>query len=225
MLSYLEESLQEIGKFLANKGHIVAGDGNISGRIPDASYIKITRSSVNKGQLNSDIDFIYVDIDGKIPKNYAEYYKKYNVKPSSELALHLEVYQKCPEAQYVAHAHPINTIAWSLSGLIELPMDILPEVILACGKIPIAPYARPGSPEMADVIRPFLPECRIIILERHGALVWGETAEEVMWGMDRLEQICKILYMARQMRFGVSLPTSEIEALKEMRKKLGPKIL
>jgi L-fuculose-phosphate aldolase len=225
MLSYLEESLQEIGKFLANKGYVVAGDGNISGKLPDASHIEITRSGVNKGQLNSDTDFIVIGVDGKISKNDAEYYERYNVKPSSELALHLEVYKKCPAANFVAHAHPINAIVWSLSGLTELPTHILPEVILACGKIPIAPYARPGTPEMADAIRPFLPECRIIILERHGALVWGETSEEVMWGMDRLEQICTILYMVRQSRFATSLPALEIEALKEMRKKLGPKIL
>ena len=57
---------------------------------------------------------------------------------------------------------------------------------------------------------------------RKELIIWSLEYQK---DMDRLEQICTILYMVRQAGFATPLPASEIEALKEMRKKLGPKIL
>lgn len=209
----------EIGRALAAAGHIVAGDGNISRRANEDLF-EITCSGINKGQMDlRDLALIRTHTGAVAAGPLSR-------RPSSELALHREVYLRCPEARFVAHAHPKTATAWSLTGLGHLPGALLPEVILATGRIPIAPYARPGTPAMAEVIRPYLPGCRIIILARHGALVWGATSEEVVWGMDRLEQVCSVLLMARQLGLPLSdLPAEEIEALHELRGKLGPKIL
>jgi L-fuculose-phosphate aldolase len=206
----------EIGRALSTAGHIVAGDGNISCRVTEDLF-EITCSGVNKGRITLEDLVLIQTWSGAVAAG---------ARPSSELALHREVYLRCPGAKFVAHAHPKAATAWSLTGLSHLPDKLLPEVILAAGKIPIAPYARPGTQAMAEVIRPYLPGCRIIILARHGALVWGETSEEVVWGMDRLEQVCSVLLMARQLGLPISeLPAEEIEALTTLREKLGPTIL
>ena len=115
--------------------------------------------------------------------------------------MHLAVYRSCPEARAVVHAHPPTAIAWSLArpGLDFLPSDALPEVILAAGSIPFVPYARPGTAAMGEVLAPFLPENRLMVLARHGALAWGGTLEEAHNGMERLEHACQILKAAGEL--------------------------
>lgn len=141
--------------------------------------------------------------------------------------MHLEVYKRCPEARAVVHAHPPTAIAWSVARpeLRELPANCLSEVILAAGSIPFVPYARPGTKGMGDVLQPFLPERRVMILSRHGALSWGEDLEEAYNGMERLEHSAQILKNAADLGVLTELPAEEVAVLKEMRKKMGPKSL
>ena len=75
--------------------------------------------------------------------------------PSSERLMHLAIYEKCPSAKAVLHAHPPTSIALSLSypEMKELPSDSLPEVILATDGIPIVPYTRPSTKEMGKEMR------------------------------------------------------------------------
>jgi L-fuculose-phosphate aldolase len=55
--------------------------------------------------------------------------------------MHLTVYQNCPEARAVVHAHPPHAIAWSIArpDLQYLPADSISELILAVGDIPFVP--------------------------------------------------------------------------------------
>ena len=147
--------------------------------------------------------------------------------PSSEKIMHLEVYKSCPEAQSVVHAHPPHAIAFTVAmpHLTELPAECLSEVILAAGRIPVVPYARPSTAAMGTELLPFLPDCRLLILSRHGALSWGEDMDEAYRGMERLEHCAQILYLAKSMGPLSTLPSEEVEALKLMRKKIGPKTL
>ena len=50
----------------------------------------------------------------------------------------------------------------------------------AAGRVPIVPYARPGTEEMGSVLVPYLPAHRLLLLSRHGALAWGESMEEAV---------------------------------------------
>lgn len=142
-------------------------------------------------------------------------------KPSSEMAMHLEIYDRCPKAKAVVHAHPPTAIAWTVAEpkLEELPCTALSEVILATGGIPIAPYARPGTNEMALRVRPYLPQSRVLILARHGAVSWGESLDEAYIGMERLEHSAEILMKAKIMGGVTELPADEVDFLRDLRKK------
>ncbi len=141
--------------------------------------------------------------------------------------MHLEVYRRCPAARAVIHAHPPTAVAWTVAqpNLKELPSECLSEVILATGSIPIAPYARPGTQNMGDVLVPFLPQHRALILARHGALTWGEDLEEAYRGMERIEHSAQTLKLAHDLGGLTTLPEGEIKYLKELRKKLGDTLL
>jgi L-fuculose-phosphate aldolase len=99
------------------------------------------------------------------------------------------------------------------------------ELILSAGKIPVVPYAKPGTQEMGDHLLPFLPEYRILVLKHHGALTWGESLEEALNGMERLEHSCEVFYKSKLMGNVQRLTDQEVNWLKEKRKQIGERIL
>ncbi len=209
------KAIVESCRRLHERNLLAAADGNISCRLP-FNRIAITPSGVNKVKLRVE-DMAFMQLSGIVIKG----------KPSSERLMHLAVYRACPEASCVIHAHPPTAIAWSLArpDLAFLPDESLPEVILAAGRIPIVPYARPGTTAMGEALAKFLPQHRLMILARHGALCWGETIEDAYNGIERLEHVCQILKSAVELGGLSTLPEAEIAALRELRARQGPRIL
>ena len=214
-MTELKERIDAICRRLNAKNYLAAADGNVSYRLSDRE-IFITPSGVNKAELSVD-DVAVITLENEILSG----------RPSTERLMHLEVYRRCPKARAVVHAHPPTSIAWSIARpeLKELPADCMSELILAVGKIPIADYARPGTQAMGDVLAPHLPQCRVMILSRHGALSWGEDLDEAYNGMERLEHAAVILKAAHELGGLTSLPASELVVLREMRLKLGDRTL
>lgn len=200
---------------LHGQGLLAAADGNVSLRLADGT-IAITPRGVPKATLEPE-DFARLDLDGTVLQG----------DPSSERSMHLAIYRAVPEARAVVHAHPVTAIAWSLAHpeAAELPSDALPEVILAAGRIPQVPMAIPGTAEMGANLEPFLPAHRLMILARHGAVAWGASIREAAGGIERLEQVAKILLAAQA--FGGVKPLAEADllALRALRAKLGPGLL
>ena len=210
-----QKQLIHICKLLHSKNFIAACDGNVSFRENNQS-IWITPSAKHKGFIETQ-DLTQIDLENRIISG----------NPSSERLMHLEIYRACPKAKAVVHAHPQAAVAWSVAhpDLTELPSACLSEVILAVGSIPIVLYTRPGTLEMGSRLTPFLPEHRVLILGRHGAVAWGESLEEAFYGIERLEHAAQTLLYAHMLGGLTELPTDEVRHLKEMRKRLGEKIL
>ena len=194
---------------------LAGADGNVSYRISNDEIV-ITPSGISKARMSED-DFCIINIDGEILHG----------KPSSERLMHLQIYHSCPSAKAVIHAHPPHAIAWTLANtsMSELPSKSLPEIILAAGKIPFVQYARTGTQAMGDVLIPYLPNQRSFILKNHGAVTWGESLDEALLGMERVEHTAHILYLAKNMGEISELPKEEIQALHEKRKTIGSKLL
>jgi len=203
------------GKRLYQKNFLASCDGNISLRL-EGERLLITPTGVPKGFLEPSMMAV-MHLNGEVLEG----------KPSGEALMHLQVYRSCPQARAVVHAHPPHAIAWSVAEpqRKELPAEALSEVILAAGAIPFVPYARPGTQEMGENLKPFLPAHRALILSRHGALTWGESLEEAVNGMERVDHSAQILFLAKQLGALTFLPEEEIRALKEMRARMGEKLL
>lgn len=211
----LRRGIIEISQRLYQRNMLAAADGNISVRLSD-DRILITPSGVSKASCKPE-ELAIITLNNQIISG----------KPSSERLMHLEVYLKCPKAVCVVHAHPPTAIAWTVArpDLSELPAFALSEVILAVGRIPIAPYARPGGIEMAQALSALLPKHRAMILARHGALSWGESLEEALNGMERIEHVAIILAKAEALGGITSLPEKELAALYALRETLGERSL
>ena len=205
----------EICKRLHSRNMLSAADGNISLRV-EPNLILFTPSGIAKAFMKPS-DMAAVTLSNEIVFG----------NPSSERLMHLEVFRQCPEAKTVVHAHPTTAIAWSIAQpqLKKLPSDCLSEVILATGDIPFVDYARPGTQAMGDVLKPYLPHHRAMILKRHGALTWGLDLEEAYRGMERIENSAQILAQAQALGGLNPLPPEEVAYLYELRKKIGDILL
>ncbi len=213
-VTLLDEAI-ETCRFLHIQGLLAAADGNVSVRLEDGR-IAITPRGLPKAKVRRE-DFAWLALDGTVLSG----------TPSSERAMHLEIYRAVPEAKAVVHAHPITAIGWSLANpeAAELPSDVLPEVILAAGRIPQVPMATPGTEAMGTNLRPYLPAHRLLILARHGALAWGESLREAAGGLERLEQVAKILLVAQAFGGAKPLAPGDLDALRALRAQLGPRLI
>lgn len=198
-----------IGQRLAQRGMVAGTDGNISVRL-DADRILITPSGVAKGYLTAE-DLVLVDISGKKLQGKPE--------PSTEMRMHLFVYQNRPEIQACVHAHPPYSTSFAVAGL-ELPDDILPEVVLFVGKIPLTDYAPPGTDEVPRSLAPHIESTNAFLLRNHGLLTIGRSLDEAYNRMETVEQLAKITHLARQLGAVNSLPSDDFCRLEKIRTKL-----
>ena len=90
------------------------------------------------------------------------------LEPSSELKMHLAVYEMRPDVNAVVHAHPPHATAFAVAGM-PIYKPIMPEVVISLGWIPVAPYGTPSTLELADTIKDHLGCHDAVLLENHGA--------------------------------------------------------
>ena len=200
---------------LYQKNLLAATDGNVSYRL-NQEAIYFTPTQKHKAWIKEE-EMALVTIDNKILYG----------QPSNERLMHLAVYQAVASARAIIHAHPPIAIAWTIAHphLTTLPTDAMSELVLALGEVPIAPYARPTTHQMGEVLLPYLPDCKVILLARHGAISWGESLEEAYFGMERLEHAALILKAAEELGGLTKLPEEEMKILKQMRKQMGNRSL
>ena len=92
---------------------------------------------------------VIVDINGK--------HLQGNLRASAELAMHLLVYQRRDDVKACIHAHHPHATAFAVVG-IQLEEDILPEVVVSVGRIPLTDYAGPGTDEVLKSIEPHVDD-------------------------------------------------------------------
>ena len=194
-------NLSSVGKKLYAQGLITSVDGNFSLRKRD--HILITPKGIKKDEIKEE-DLSQVSFDGKVLKG----------NPSSELDLHLKIYQKEEKIKAIIHAHPPAAIALSLAkpDLKSLPLS-LPETLLLLGEVPILPYKKPGDEELSRSVLPFLKKAKAFILAQHGALSVGESLKEAFTFMELVEHACKIFCMSEALGKTNPLPKKEQERL------------
>ena len=75
------------------------------------------------------------------------------------------------------------------------------------------------------MLLPFLPAHRLLLLARHGALAWGESMEEAVNGIERVEHSALILKIADELGGTTPVPPLELEELRALRARIGPRLL
>ena len=209
----LRQAICDIGLKVWQRGYVAANDGNISVRMDDGAVL-CTPTGISKGSLTPEM-ICKLKIDGTIISEQPPY------KTSSEVKVHLRLYQEDEKVRAVIHAHPIYGTAFAIGGH-QLVNKMMPENILAMPVIPVAPYATPSTMQLAENIVPFVHDYSVCLMEMHGALSWGPSLLITYQNMERLEYTAKLTYLCAQMGFGSrELPEAEISKLISMRSQYG----
>ena len=208
----LRLAVVEAGRIAYEHGLMVANDGNISARLGDGEIV-ITPSGFCKGRLDLE-DLVVLDLDGNVLKSNP----RRHLKPSSETALHLEVYRQRPDVRGIIHAHPRIATALTISDH-PLPVDMLPEVILTLGEVPVAPYSTPSTHEGADAIRDLIKEHDAILMNQGGSLTVGENLDAALIALEHLEHVAEVYFYAHLLGKVNKIPAESIAKLVQVARK------
>ncbi len=182
-----KELLLEVSKQMQLEGLVVGPGGNTS--IKDEEGIMWISPS--------GIPFMEMSIDDFVPINVATG-KLINsiLMPSSEVPLHLLIYQVRPDANCIIHAHPPYVI--SLSA-VNIPLQpLFPDFVVYLGDfVPEIPYVTPCTEEMGQLVADKIRDVSSCILKNHGAVTIGASIKEAYTRMQVLEAGAKILFQAK----------------------------
>ena len=98
--------------------------------------------------------------------------------PTSELALHLGVYDRYG-AGAVVHTHA--PIATALACVLDELPCIHYQMLLLGGEVRVAPYRTFGTPELADVTLDALEGKTAALMANHGAIAYAGTTSSTRW--------------------------------------------
>ncbi len=208
----IKKQICEIGRRIYNRNMVAANDGNISVKLNDNEFL-CTPTGVSKGFMTPEY-ICKVDAQG----NTIQANKGF--RPSSEIKMHMRVYQKRPDVGSVVHAHPTYATAFAIAG-IPLSQPIMPEAVIALGCVPIAPYGTPSTTEIPDAVEPYLEYFDAVLLENHGALTWSGDLLSAYMKMESVEFYAELLWKAKQIGEPKEFNEAQIQRLYEIRRQMG----
>src|SRR5580698_4008339 len=154
----LRRELVRFSRWLSRLGFTPGTSGNLSTRLDD-ERILVTPTGVSKGLIRA-ADMVIVDLYGKLLSGTR--------RVTSEIGMHLVVYEQRADVRAVVHAHPAVATALACSGR-GLEEILCQESAMTLGSVPLARYATTGTAEVPASLRPYLQEHDAILLENHGA--------------------------------------------------------
>jgi L-fuculose-phosphate aldolase len=212
----LREDIVRIGRFMFEKDWIAANGGNISVRLPDEdgqARILATPTGMSKGLLTPE-DLIVTDAEGNKIRGTRE--------RTSEMDMHTTIYKMRPDINAVVHAHPPTATGFAVAGR-ALNVGILPEVIVCLGSVPLSEYGEPGTPALAESIRPYIPKFDALLMANHGAVAYGDDLYRAYHRLETVEHSARITLVAEQLGGPKVLPQAEIKKLFVARERYGVK--
>jgi L-fuculose-phosphate aldolase len=191
---------------LYERGLVAGPDGNVSVRLTDDSIL-LTPSGLSKVDVEPD-DLVLVDLAGAVLQGTR--------RPSSELRMHLRIYQRRSDVRAVVHAHPPTATGFAVAGQ-SFMAPVLPEVILQMGGVPIVSYSTPGTDGLADTFDPYLDRHDAFLMANHGATTLGNTLGLAHQRMESLEHAARIILTAHLLGTVNELSATDVEALRASR--------
>lgn len=198
-----------IGRLLYDRSYVVSSDGNVSVRLDDGRIVA-TPTMMCKGRMTEE-SLAVTDSSGKPLTDR---------KPSSELQMHLLIYQERPDVRAVCHAHPPHGTAFAVAGL-AIDQPILSEVILTLGCVPLAGYGTPSTTEVTEAMRPLVKHHNALLMANHGAVAYGVDLWQAFDRLETLEHTARIAILARMLGGPQNLPSDAIEKLINLREQAG----
>jgi L-fuculose-phosphate aldolase len=202
------DEMVRFGKLLHQTGLVAATDGNLSVLLEDGNILS-TPTLMSKGFIEAD-DLVIVNRQGKKLSGARDV--------SSEIAMHLLIYDKRSDIGAVVHAHPPTATGFAAAGL-ALDRALCAELIVTLGSVPLANYETPGTPELAEALAPLVPDHNAILMANHGVVTYGVDLLNAYMNMETVEHFAKIALVTHMLGQQQTLSEQHVDKLREIRTK------
>lgn len=180
------EEIVRYGKMLAAAGLTTGTGGNLSVFNPGRGLVAVSPSGIAYPKIRPE-DVVLMDLAGTVAEG--------DRRPSSEFRFHLALYGQRPEIRAVVHTHSVYATTLACLHWEIPPVHYL--VGFAGKKVPLAPYATFGSPELADGILESMGGGNAVLLANHGLVAVGANLPSAFATAEEIEFVARIYYLAR----------------------------
>ena len=195
LLKTLREEVLEANLELVRRGLVLYTFGNASGIDRQQSLVAIKPSGVPYEKLTPE-QIVISDIDGKIVDG--------TLRPSSDLATHLEIYKQFASAGGVAHTHSEFATAWAQAEK-PIPCFGTTHADYFHGPVPVTDRLSPAEISGDYELETGKAICRTfskhdsggipaVLVAGHAPFCWGPTAAEAAHNAVILEYVARMAY-------------------------------
>lgn len=204
MLREERERIVEFGKRLITSALTTGSGGNLSILDGARQLVAITPSGVPYPEIAAG-DVVLVDLQGRAVEG--------KPRPSSELPLHLALYERYPQIRAVVHTHSVYATTLACLGWEIPPAHYL--VGCAGRKVPVAPYATFGSPELAANLVRAIDGYQAALLANHGLVSIGASLEKAFHVAEEIEFVARVYLQAKMVGEPAILSAAEMDRVLE----------
>jgi len=195
LLRSLREEVLEANLELVRRGLVLYTFGNASGISRKDRLVAIKPSGVSYEELSPE-QIVVTKLDGEIVEG--------DLRPSSDLPTHLEIYKHFPDTGGVAHTHSEFATAWAQARR-AIPCLGTTHADYFHGEIPVTTDLTPAEIRADYEMNTGLVICRLfeqldpnavpgVLVAGHGPFCWGATATAAAHNAVILESLARMAY-------------------------------
>ena len=202
MLEELKQEVCAANLRLVEYGLVVLTWGNVSAITPDRRYVVIKPSGVDYGSMRPE-QMVVTDLDGRVVEG--------DLRPSSDLMTHLELYRAFPAAGAVVHTHSRHAVALAQAEQ-DLPCYGTTHADTFYGPVPCTrhltaqeveeAYERNTGLVIGETFRrrgidpAAVPS---VLVCKHGPFAWGPDCKKAVENALILEETARMALLTRQL--------------------------
>jgi L-ribulose-5-phosphate 4-epimerase len=194
LLQKLREEVLEANLELVRQGLVLYTFGNVSGIDRGQGLVAIKPSGVAYEKLTAEM-MVVTDLEGKIVEGA--------LRPSSDLATHLELYKHFKNIGGVAHTHSEYATAWAQAEM-EIPCFGTTHADYFHGPVPVTTrlseaaiagdYERETGAAICSRFTKIDPDSiPAVLVAGHGPFSWGASATEAAHNSAILEYVARMV--------------------------------
>lgn len=207
MNSELKQAVFDANLALVEHGLVIFTWGNVSGIDRKSGLVAIKPSGVSYETMKPG-DMVIVDMEGQVQEG--------DMKPSSDLATHLELYRNFKNIGGVVHTHSEWATSWAQAGR-SIPAFGTTHADYFYGEIPCTrelteeevriAYELNTGKVIAETFRKIDPDAvPAVLVKGHGPFAWGTSPANAVHNAVVLEEVAKMGFRNKVLGQDRSIP-------------------
>jgi len=198
LLQALRQAVLDANLELVRRGLVLYTFGNASGISREDGLVAIKPSGVPYESMSA-ADIVITDLSGQVVEG--------SLRPSSDLATHLEIYKYFPNSGGVAHTHSEFATAWAQARS-SIPVFGTTHADYFHGPVPVTESM--AAEEIASdyekntgdiIVRTFQQmdpdSVPAVLVANHGPFAWGKDSTDATHTAVVLEAVARMAYFTR----------------------------